>query len=111
MKRTVDRISYSSSCATLALALILWVAPTANADPSKYPEYAQQTLPADVTLEFVGIDQLVADIKAGAKPVLLDVRTKEEFDEVHILGAQSIPLGAFKEYLKSIPRDRPVVLY
>ena len=36
---------------------------------------------------------------------------KEEFHEVHILGAQSAPLGEFKEYLKSIPRDRPVVLY
>lgn len=110
MKRTVDWI-LSSSCAALALALILLVAPAANADPSKYPEFAQQTLPADVTPEFVGIDQLVADIKTGGKPVLLDVRTKEEFDEVHILGAQSVPLGEFKTYLKSIPRDRPVVLY
>ena len=41
--------------------------------------------------------------------MLIDVRTKEEFDEVHILGAQSAPLGEFKEYLKSIPRDRPAV--
>jgi rhodanese-related sulfurtransferase len=30
---------------------------------------------------------------------------------VHILGAVSAPLGEFKDYLKSIPRDRPVVLY
>ena len=100
-----------SCCSTVALSLILLAAPQADADPSKYPEFAQQTLPADVTPEFVGIDQLVADIKAGAKPVLLDVRTKEEFDEVHILGAVSAPLGEFKEYLKSIPRDRPLVLY
>ena len=110
MKRTLDRTLYSS-CATLALALILSAAPAANADPSKYPEFAQQTLPADVIPDFIGVDQLVDDIKAGAKPVLLDVRTKEEFDEVHIIGAQSVPLGEFKEFLKSIPRDRPVVLY
>ena len=83
----------------------------ANADPSKYPEFAQQSLPAGITPDFIGIDQLVADLKAGAKPMLIDVRTKEEFDEVHILGAQSAPLAEFKEYLKSIPRDRPVVLY
>jgi hypothetical protein len=96
----------------LALSLsLMGIETRANADPSKYPEFAQQTLPADVTPEFVGIDQLVADIKAGAKPLLLDVRTKEEFDEVHIIGAQSVPLGEFKEFLKSIPRDRPVVLY
>jgi len=110
MKRIVDRI-LSSSYATVALALILWVAPAANADPSKYPEFAQQTLPADVTPEFVGIDQLILDSKAGPTPVLIDVRTKAEFDEVHIVGAQSAPLAEFKEYLKSIPRDRPVVLY
>ena len=111
MKRTAAVILFYRWCAPVALALMLLVAPAANADPSKYPEFAQQTLPADVTPEFVGIDHLVADIKAGAKPVLLDVRTKEEFDEVHILGAQSVPLGEFKAYLKSIPRDRPVVLY
>ena len=34
-----------------------------------------------------------------------------EFKEAHILGAVSAPLGEFKEYLKSIPRDRPIVLY
>jgi len=110
MKRTAWVI-LSSWCVPVALALIHLIAPAANADPSKYPQFAQQTLPADVTPEFIGIDQLVADIKAGVKPVLLDVRTKEEFDEVHILGAQSVPLGEFKTYLKSIPRDRPVVLY
>jgi len=109
MKRLANSIY---SCVTaFAAALILLTAPTVNADPSKYPEFAQQTLPDDVTPEFVGVDQLVNDIKAGAKPMLIDVRTKEEFDEVHILGAQSAPLGEFKEYLKSIPRDRPVVLY
>lgn len=95
----------------LAVGVILLAANAAQADPSRYPEFAQQTLPADVTPEFLGIDQLVADIKAGAKPMLIDVRTKAEFDEVHILGAQSAPLAEFRDYLKSIPRDRPVVLY
>ena len=99
------------SVATLTLGLSLLALPGAHADPSKYPEFAQQTLPADVKPEFVGIDQLIADIKAGAKPMLIDVRTQAEFDEVHILGAQSAPLAEFKDYLKSIPHDRPVVLY
>lgn len=93
------------------IGLILVAAPVAHADPSKYPEFAQQTLPADVTPEFLGIDQLIADIKAGVKPMLIDVRTKAEFDEVHILGAQSAPLAEFRDYLRSIPRDRPVILY
>lgn len=83
----------------------------ALADPSKYPEFAQQTLPNNVPLELINIEDLVAGLKEGVKPLLIDVRTVEEYREVHILGALSAPLGEFKEYLKSIPRDRPVVLY
>jgi Rhodanese-like domain len=82
-----------------------------RADPSKYPQFAQQTLPENVTPTFIGIEQLVADVKAGIKPVIIDVRTEEEYHEAHILGAVSAPLEEFKDYLKSIPRDRPVVLY
>jgi hypothetical protein len=109
MKRILVQIS--SIAIVLVLGLSLFSAPKANADPTKYPEFAQQTLPADITPEFIGIDQLVAELKSGAKPMLIDVRTKEEYDEVHILGAQSAPLAEFKEYIKSIPHDRPVVLY
>lgn len=81
------------------------------ADPSNYPEFAQQTLPVDIKPEFISIDELVKTLHAGAKPVIIDVRTAEEFHEVHILSAVSAPLAEFKDYLKSIPRDRPVVLY
>ena len=83
----------------------------ASADPSKYPQFAQQSLPANVPLTLTSIDELVADVKAGKKPLILDVRTTAEYNEVHILGAISAPLAQFKEYIKSIPRDRPVVLY
>lgn len=82
-----------------------------NADPSKYPQFAQQTLPESVVPVFIGIEDLVADLKAGVKPVIIDVRTDEEYREAHILGAVSAPLEEFKDYLKSIPRDRPIVLY
>ena len=97
--------------ALASLALALGAIAPAQADPSKYPAFAQQSLPEDIKPEFVGIEQLVKDIAAGAKPVLIDVRTVEEFREVHILGAVSAPLAEFKDYIKSIPRDRPVVLY
>ena len=83
----------------------------AHADPSKYPEFAQQTLPDECHPGLISIEELVTELKAGAKPVIIDVRTAEEFREVHILGAVSAPLAEFKDYLKSIPRDRPVVLY
>jgi hypothetical protein len=100
---------FAVALAGLALALVA-IAP-AQADPSKYPAFAQQSLPDNIKPEFIGIEQLVKEIAAGAKPVLIDVRTVEEFREVHILGAVSAPLAEFKDYIKSIPRDRPVVLY
>jgi len=96
--------------AALATAVTVWPA-SAHADPSKYPEFAQQQLPGNITPVFIHIEELVADLKAGAKPLIIDVRSDEEFREVHILGAVSAPLGEFKDYLKSIPRDRPIVLY
>lgn len=95
-----------------ALATTLQLCPAAvHADPSKYPEFAQQQLPDNITPEFIHIDELVAELNAGAKPLIIDVRSDEEYREVHILGAVSAPLGEFKSYLKSIPRDRPLVLY
>jgi rhodanese-like protein len=93
------------------VAIVLFAPRSAQADPSKYPEFAQQTLPDSITPAFIKIEELVAELKAGVKPLLIDVRSEEEFREVHILGAVSAPLAEFKDYLKSIPRDRPVVLY
>lgn len=96
---------------TFSVASLLAYHQTASADPSKYPQFAQQSLPANVPLAFSSIDELVAEVKAGKKPLIIDVRTTEEYNEVHILGATSAPLAQFKEYVKNIPRDRPVVLY
>lgn len=83
----------------------------ALADPSKYPQFAQQTLPDDIVPAFINVEELVEAVKAGAKPVIVDVRTEEEFQEAHILSAQSAPLANFKDFIKNIPRDRLVVLY
>lgn len=105
------RMQQSGGAALVSLALTIFSIGPAQADPSKYPAFAQQSLPQDIKPEFIGIEDLVKEIQAGAKPVIIDVRTVEEFHEVHILGAVSAPLAEFKDYVKSIPRDRPVVLY
>jgi hydroxyacylglutathione hydrolase len=96
---------------TLSILLLLAYHQAASADPSRYPQFAQQSLPANVPLALTSIDELVGEVKAGKKPLIIDVRTTAEYNEVHILGAISAPLAQFKEYIKSIPRDRPVVLY
>ena len=105
----------------LNIRQILWLAivmtsllssyQTAGADPAMYPQFAQQSLPANVPLALISIEELVSEVKAGKKPLIIDVRTAAEYKEVHILGAVSAPLAEFKDYVKSIPRDRPVVLY
>lgn len=93
------------------LAALFCLGPSAQADPSRYPEFAQQSLPANITPSFISIDTLVEDVKAGKRPLIIDVRSEEEYREVHILSALSAPLAQFKAHLPSIPRDRPVVLY
>jgi len=106
-------LSHKKGIIALAGILTALVLPHhgAQADPSKYPEFAQQSLPDNVPLALINIEDLVAELKSGIKPLIIDVRTQEEYREVHILGAASAPLAEFKDYVKSIPRDRPVVLY
>lgn len=96
--------------AGLALAPAAWLVP-AHADPSKYPQFAQQTPAPNIKPEFIGIEELVRQLKAGAKPLIVDVRTPEEFREAHILSAVSAPLAEFQDYITSMPRDRLLVLY
>jgi hypothetical protein len=106
------RLSNRTGFAVVGLLLGLCsMQPAARADPSKYPQFAQQALPANIKPALVKVDELVAEIQAGAKPLIVDVRTAEEFREAHILSAVSAPLAEFKNYLKSMPRDRPIVLY
>lgn len=93
------------------LAMVLFSSQPSNGDPSKYPEFAQQALPANVTPVFISVDELAKEVTAGAKPLIIDVRTSEEYREGHILGAASAPLGEFQAYLKSIPKNRLVILY
>jgi len=95
----------------LVLAVVFFVNPAAQADRSNYPQFAQQSLPENVKPMFISIDELVEEVKAGKRPLIVDVRSDEEFREAHILGAFSAPLGEFDAHLKSIPTDRLVVLY
>jgi hypothetical protein len=105
----LPRLQTSLFLIVATLAGVLSAFPMAQADPSKYPQFAQQSPPANVSL--ISVDELANDIQAGKKPVIIDVRTDEEYGEVHILGALSAPLAEFNAYLQSIPKDRLVILY
>jgi len=65
-----------------------------------------------------GIENLIPrDIEAflvARKPgsyTLVDVRQPREYEEVHLPGAQLIPLPTLPEYLESKPLEQPVVVY
>lgn len=42
---------------------------------------------------------------------LVDVRTKEEYSQVHLGGAALIPVDEIKNRLTEIPKDKPVIVY
>lgn len=50
-----------------------------------------------------------AAVAAGA--TLLDVRTVDEFQELHLDGAKNVPLHELGRSLASVPKDKPVVVY
>jgi predicted sulfurtransferase len=95
----------------MSLAGILVAYQPLGADPSRYPQFAQQTVPPNISPSFISIDELLEELKAGRKPVIIDVRTDEEYREAHIVGAISAPLAQFKNYLQDISKEGMVVLY
>jgi Rhodanese-like domain len=102
---------FSVLTAFLVVVSIVGAFRQSHADPSKYPQFAQHQLPENVTPAFIYIDQLVAEVSARTKPLIIDVRSGREFEERHILGAVSVPLESFASHVESIPKDRLVVLY
>ncbi len=101
---------WKAALGAVVLALVTFGS-RAIADPAKYPQFAQQSLPKNVTATFVSVDAVVGEIKAGKQPFIIDVRTVEEFRDARIAGAVSAPLSDFHRYVTQVPKDRLVVLY
>ena len=49
--------------------------------------------------------------RAGEAPMVVDVRSVEEYRAGHLPGARHIPADALPNRLAAVPRDRPVVTY
>lgn len=45
------------------------------------------------------------------RPIVIDVRTPDEYRQGHIAGARNIPVDELRDRLGEVPRDRPVVVY
>jgi rhodanese-related sulfurtransferase len=64
-----------------------------------------------VILQFIKVAEVHALLIRGTPPVLVDVRSREEFEARHIKGAVSIPLTEMSRRASEIPRSPLVVLY
>lgn len=53
----------------------------------------------------------VKDLLDAQEIVLLDVRTPEEFNHVHIPGCKHIPLRLLQAKWNTLPKDKPIVVY
>jgi Rhodanese-like domain len=93
----------------IALALV-YVVPTLG-NPNNYPQFAQQQVDPAIPIFFIGVERVKAQLDAGRPPMLVDVRSVEEYNTGHLPRAKSIPLAALPSRLAEIPRDIPVVLY
>ena len=97
-------------CSGLMVVLFIHTGNLA-ANPDLYPQFAQQEEALKIRPQFVQMEQLVDDIIDKKKPSIVDVRTQQEYEQAHIKGSVSIPLGEIPLRLAEIPRDKPVVLY
>lgn len=55
--------------------------------------------------------ELVAQLESGEAPLILDVRTAEEYEAGHIPGAINIHFREIGERLDEIPNNGPIVVY
>lgn len=73
------------------------------------------TTPTVVDTEFeaprISLVQLKEKMDAGVDLVIVDVRSKEDFDEGHIAGAVSIPWEEMEARYTELPRDKEIVTY
>ena len=56
-------------------------------------------------------DELAKRIADGTAPVVLDVRSKREFDQGHVPGAVHVPFWQVGRHWRQLQREAPVVVY
>ena len=84
--------------ACLVAVALSWVSP-APADDPEVPE------------KYMSVDQVNALIEQKKPVTFIDVRPKDQFDELHIRGARSIPLTELPSRLASLSKQDVLVLY
>ena len=72
---------------------------------------AAPAAPPEYPVVFISVDALKAKVDGGGPVDIIDVRTRSEYDELHITGARSIPLRDLPDRLRELSKTRAVVFY
>jgi rhodanese-like protein len=72
---------------------------------------AAPAAPPDAPVNFIHVDELKALLDAGTRADLIDVRSWDAYQEMHIKGARSMPLRAIEGRAREISRTGVVVFY
>ncbi len=89
----------------VSLSLLACAGPTGAADlPAPAPVAASSAEPpaAGVAVRDVDVATLQTDLARGAVPLLIDVRSAEEFAGGHVPGAKNVPLDALEGRLAEL---------
>lgn len=89
--------------------LLLSALSLAACQESTPPPPAAQAAPQERQPKSVLGAEARALVSSGA--LLVDVRTPDEFNELHVEGARNIPLNELGRSLGSLPKDKPIVVY
>lgn len=92
-----------------AVVLLMAAAP-AWGDPGNYPEYAEVQPSDKIAIQYIRVEELVQHILDRKPLTIVDVRQARSYADEHIMGAISIPLGAFYRGAV-VPKEGLVVLY
>jgi len=108
-----------------ALAAGMTLGDLADLDLAYAPPFSSANDPVNVAA-FVGLNDLsgfspimtarslrqtLATRDADGLPLLLDVRTLNEFETSHLRGALHLPLDEIRFRIEELPRDRAIVVY
>jgi rhodanese-related sulfurtransferase len=72
---------------------------------------AAPAAPPDAPVNFIKADELKTLVDRGTRADVIDVRTWDAFQEMHIKGARSMPLRAIEARANEISRTGLVVFY
>jgi hypothetical protein len=72
---------------------------------------AAPAAPPDHPVSFIKVDELNALLGRGTRVDIIDVRTWDAYQEMHIKGARSIPIRALTSRSGEISKTSAVVFY